>query len=183
MRILLISGSPNISSRSTRLADSFGEQLAGFGYDLVKLTLRELPAQALLLSNISQPELAAALELVRNADAIVISTPVYKAAYSGLLKVFLDALPQDGLQGKLVQPLATGGSQSHMLMLDYALAPVLSALSARQVLPGIYATDLQIQTTEHGLTQLELNLANRIYNGATLLAQSLIPSPAFRETS
>jgi FMN reductase len=61
---------------------------------------------------------------------VVVATPVYKAAYSGLLKVFLDVLPQTALKGKLVLPLATGGSPHHMLALDYALRPVLQSLGA-----------------------------------------------------
>jgi FMN reductase len=174
MATLLISGSPAFPSRSTRLLEIYGEQLAGFGHDITRLELRRLPAQALLLAETSNPELSAALKLVDEADAIVIATPVYKAAYSGLLKIFLDALPQEGLLGKIVQPLATGGSQSHMLMLDYALRPVLASMAARQILPSIYATDQQIQSTEQGGTQLELNLGHRINQGALHLAQSLL---------
>ena len=61
---------------------------------------------------------------------MVVSTPVYKAAYSGVLKVFLDLLPQFGLAGKVVLPLVTGGTASHVLAIDYALRPVLLALGA-----------------------------------------------------
>jgi FMN reductase len=75
---------------------------------------------------------------------VVVATPVYKAAYSGILKAFLDLLPQFGLTNKLVLPLATGGSQSHMLALDYALRPVLSSLNPKHVLPSIYATEAQV---------------------------------------
>jgi FMN reductase len=51
---------------------------------------------------------------------------------------------QSGLAGKLVLPLATGGSQSHMLALDYALRPVLASLAPRHILPSIYATSDQL---------------------------------------
>jgi FMN reductase len=84
------------------------------------------------------------VDAVAEADAIVIATPVYKASYTGILKAFLDLLPQDGLKDKLVLPLATGGSQSHLLALDYALRPVLQALDARQVFTSIYATSQQL---------------------------------------
>jgi hypothetical protein len=47
--------------------------------------------------------------------------------------------------GKLVLPRATGGSQSHMLALDYALRPVLHALAAKHVLTSIYATSEQLE--------------------------------------
>jgi len=76
----------------------------------------------------------------------LVATPIYKAAYSGLLKSFLDLLPQDGLRGKTVLPLATGGSTAHLLALDYALKPVLGALGARHILDSVYATDAQFDT-------------------------------------
>ena len=85
----------------------------------------------------------------------MVATPVYKAAYSGVLKVFLDLLPQSALKGKTVLPLATGGSPHHMLALDYALRPVLQSLAARHILPGVYATDGQVTLTPEGAYQLQ----------------------------
>jgi hypothetical protein len=70
---------------------------------------------------------------------------VYKASYSGLVKVFLDLLPQAGPAGKTVLPLVTGGSLAHMLAMDYALRPVLSALGARHVVPGAFLLDSAIE--------------------------------------
>lgn len=40
---------------------------------------------------------------------VILATPVYKAAYSGLLKTFLDLLPQGGLRDKVVLPIARNG--------------------------------------------------------------------------
>jgi FMN reductase len=44
----------------------------------------------------------------------------------------------------VVLPMATGGSIAHMLAVDYALKPVLSALKAQEMLQGIFADDSQI---------------------------------------
>src|SRR5690606_17518681 len=123
MNILLLAGSPSLSSRSTRLLHHVGEKLALLGHRDAKLNVRDLPALALLQADFGDETLKAARAQVADADAVVIATPVYKAAYSGILKAFLDLRPQDGLKGKLVLPLATGGSQSHMLALDYGLRP------------------------------------------------------------
>ena len=70
--------------------------------------------------------------------------PIYKAACSGLLKVFLDLLPSDILRGKSVLPLATGGSPGHLLAIDYALKPVLGALGARHIVDAVYVLDEQL---------------------------------------
>jgi FMN reductase len=144
MNVLLLGGSPSAPSSSWRLLQLVGERLAALGHRTVALQVRELPALALLRADINDPAIAVAAAQVAEADAVVIGTPVYKAAYSGLLKTFLDLLPQDGLAGKIVLPLATGGSQSHMLALDYALRPVLASLSPRHILPSIYATSDQL---------------------------------------
>ena len=173
MKILLLAGSPSPSSRSARLLHHLGDSLALLGHDLLRLQIAGLPAHALLHAEIAHPSLRNAREQVDEADALVIATPVYKAAYSGVLKVFLDLLPQDGLAGKLVLPLATGGSQSHMLALDYALRPVLSALSARHILPSIYATDAQVTwSPEHGLS-LDPALKQRLARGVDNLVAGL----------
>ncbi len=43
----------------------------------------------------------------------------------------------------MVLPLATGGTVAHMLAVDYALKPVLSALKAQEILHGVFADDSQ----------------------------------------
>jgi len=144
MTILLLGGSPAASSSTGRLLEHVGDKLASLGHRHSKLQVRDLPAKALLHADCADLAIKRALALVADADAIVIATPIYKASFTGLLKAFLDLLPQDGLAGKLVLPLATGGSQSHMLALDYALRPVLHALEARHVLTSVYATSQQL---------------------------------------
>jgi FMN reductase len=174
MAILLLAGSPSTPSRSTRLLHYAGEKLALLGHRYQRLQVRDLPGTALLQADFKNGELAAACALVAESDALVIATPVYKAAYSGALKAFLDLLPQDGLKDKLVLPLATGGSQSHMLALDYALRPVLSALGARHVLPSIYATDAQVLWSEQDGLALDAGIAQRIVDGVEHLSASLL---------
>jgi FMN reductase len=144
MNVLLLGGSPSAPSTTWRLQQLVGARLAALGHRINALQVRDLPAHALLRADTLDPDIAEAVALVREADAIVVGTPVYKASFSGVLKVFLDLLPQDGLAGKLVLPLATGGSQSHMLALDYALRPVLASLAPRHILPSIYAHAAQL---------------------------------------
>jgi FMN reductase len=173
MNILLLAGSPSAPSRSTHLLRHAGEALALRGHRIELLQVRDLPAPSLLHADFSNTDLIVAKAQVEQAQAIVVATPVYKAAYSGILKAFLDILPQDGLFGKLVLPLATGGSQSHMLALDYALRPVLSSLSAKHVLPSIYATDTQVVRNDDGGLSLDPAIAARLKEGIENLSDSL----------
>jgi FMN reductase len=138
---------------------------------------------ALLRADLSDPDIAQAVAQVAQADAIVVGTPVYKAAYSGVLKAFLDLLPQDGLAGKLVLPVATGGSQSHLLAIDYALRPVLASLAPRHILPSIYTTSEQLAWhPEHGL-QPVAPIAARIDAGIEQLIYELHQAPLSKAAS
>ena len=183
--VLLIAGSPSESSRSAALLDAVSLRLALRGdLKVQRLNIRELPAEALLLAEWGHPAIIKALAQVAGARAIVVATPVYKAAYSGVLKVFLDLLPQTALKDKTVLPLATGGSPHHMLALDYALRPVLQSLSARHILPGVYATDSQIPRLSTGVYAPDADIAARLDEAVvTLLAEGFrLPPPARYES-
>jgi FMN reductase len=162
MSVLLIAGSPSDRSRTAALLEATGHRLEGRGVQVNRLRVRDLNPQALLLADFGHPSVLAAQELVAQASVLVVATPVYKAAYSGILKVFLDLLPQTALKGKTVLPLATGGSPHHMLALEYALRPVLQSLSAKHVLPGIYATDSQVIVTPEGTYNIADAIGNRL---------------------
>lgn len=162
MSILLIAGSPSEHSRSAALLDAVHQRL-GLRHALIeRLHIRDLSPQALLLADVGHKSIRAALSQVETARAIVVATPVYKAAYSGVLKVFLDLLPQSAFEGKAVLPLATGGSPNHMLALDYALRPVLQSLASRHILPGVYATDAQIPKDDEGEYRVGDELGTRL---------------------
>ena len=150
MKIVGIQGSPSASSRSASLLALAQSRLQGVATNAHLITVRELPAQALLHAQFDHPLIRQALGEVAQAQVVLIATPIYKAAYSGVLKSFLDLLPQDALRGKTVLPLATGGSIAHLLALDYALKPVLSALGARHIVDAVYAIDAQLARRDDG---------------------------------
>lgn len=66
------------------------------------------------------------------------------------MKSLLDLLPQYALAGKVVLPLATGGTTAHVLAIDYALRPVLTAMGAAQITPGWFTLDREITVREDG---------------------------------
>lgn len=179
MSTLLIAGSPSERSRSAALLDAVAQRLTVRGALVDRIHIRDLSHQALLLADTHHRSISQAVAQVAQARVLVVSTPVYKAAYSGVLKVFLDLLPQTALQGKTVLPLATGGSPHHMLALDYALRPVLQSLGAKHILPGIYATDAQVTVTPEGAYAVGRDIATRLDDAVNLLVtETLRPSPA-----
>jgi FMN reductase len=161
MKVTSILGSPSLRSRSGALLQLAQARLQPHATTAEAITVRDLPGQALLQAEFANTEIQAAIRKVLEAQVILVATPIYKAAYSGLLKSFLDLLPQDGLRDKTVLPLATGGSAAHLLALDYALKPVLSALGARDILDAVYASDAQIPTMD-GRYEVDAEIGTRV---------------------
>lgn len=190
MSVLLIAGSPTEHSRSATLLGGVEQRLHaavdGRRLRVDRLRIRDLSPQALLLADWGHASVVRAIDQVAHARALVVATPVYKAAYSGVLKVFLDLLPQTALKGKVVLPIATGGSPHHMLALDYALRPVLQSLGAQHILPGVYASDSQIPKDEHGQYQASDEISTRLDDAVSLLLREglrLQPAGSFQSVA
>ena len=135
-----ISGSPSTRSKSRTLLERTLAALAERGLSTTLIDLSSLPADA-LLGRRRAPEVDDALAIVSQATIIVASTPVYRATYSGLLKVFFDLLPLNGLVGKTAIPIATGGSPAHQLVIDHGLRPLFASVGAVTTPTGVYGTD------------------------------------------
>ncbi|MDI3203622.1 NADPH-dependent FMN reductase [Pseudomonas shahriarae] len=155
MLVVTLGGSPSQRSRSGVLLDHSRRWLQQQGVEVVSYQVRDFSAEDLLYARFDSPKVLDLLAQVANADGLVIATPVYKASFSGALKTVLDLLPERALAHKVVLPMATGGSIAHMLVVDYALKPVLSALKAQELLHGIFAEDSQIAYGE-GSAQAQL---------------------------
>jgi FMN reductase len=159
--IVTISGSPSDSSRTLLLAKHINRRLIAAGFTVDLIEVRGLPAQDLLSARADAPGIRAAVELVAGAQGIVVASPIYKAAYSGVLKCFLDLLPQFALANKTVLPVATGGSPAHVLAIDYGLRPVLASLGARHVTNGFFFVDKQIERHDDDSRRLDPQAAER----------------------
>ncbi|MFD3563173.1 NADPH-dependent FMN reductase [Streptomyces sp. NPDC058686] len=179
--VLSISGSPSATSRTARLLRHLDARLEAQGHDVIALDVRTLPAEALLGADFAHPAIVEATDLLARADGVVVATPVYKAAYSGLLKALLDLLPQYGLAGKTVLPLATGGTTAHVLALDYALRPVLNSMGADHIVQGWFTLDKDITVAPDGTVSVAPGSAEALgrvvdqFSGAlTLTARPLL---------
>ena len=166
MLVVSLSGSPAIKSRSGVVLEHAGHWLRSQGVGVTTLRVRDFDPQDLIYAHFDSPQVLDFIEAVKQADGLLIGTPVYKASFSGALKTLLDLLPERSLHGKVVLPLATGGSIAHMLAVDYALKPVLSALKCQEVLHGIFAIDSQIKYADNDQGgELEEVLQERLREG------------------
>jgi FMN reductase len=171
--IVLVSGSPSASSKSSFLLGLVLQQLKERGQAGALISVRDFPAQDLLEAKYDSPVFDAAKKLIAESAGVVVATPVYKAAYSGSLKTFLDILPQYAFRGKTLLPLATGGSPGHLLAIDYALKPVLSALAATDVLQGVYAVDTHFKLEADGKLTLSAEILQRLTDSVDQLVTNI----------
>lgn len=159
---LIVAGSPSGTSRTLRLAHSLRERFDRLGLSNELLDLRSLPAQDLLHANFSSEAIQGAIKQLEAAQGVVLVTPIYKAAYSGLLKTFLDLLPQFGLQNKVVLPLAMGGGPAHVLAIDYAMRPMLASLDPLHITAGLYLMEKQVTAHPDGRFEIEPEVSARL---------------------
>jgi FMN reductase len=174
-----ISGSPSATSKSRLLVEYALAQLAARGATTQIVDLATLPADPLLGRGTS-PAVAAALDAATRARIIVAGTPVYRATYSGLLKVFFDLLPQDSLIGKIGIPLVTGHGAAHSLSIDHGMRPLFASLGATVVASGVYATSGQFADGKPGPEVLEA--VDRAVGEALALATAGLQGPVPRGT-
>ncbi|MFK3771589.1 MULTISPECIES: NADPH-dependent FMN reductase [Pseudomonas] len=178
MLVVSVGGSPSLRSRSGVLLERSRDWLQERGVEVVTFQVREFSAEDLLHARFDSPQVRHFNELVAQADGLVVATPVYKASFAGALKTLLDLLPERALEHKVVLPVATGGSIAHMLAVDYALKPVLSALKAQETLQGIFADDSQIAYGEGGKpAQLSQALEQRLLDSLETFHSALARRP------
>jgi FMN reductase len=172
-KVLAIAGSPSHPSKTYALLEFASQLLQQESFQVDLISVRDLPAEDLVFGRYDSPALAQPKALLEQADGVLIATPIYKAAYTGLLKSFLDLLPPKSLLGKVVLPIATGGTIAHLLAIDYALKPVLSELEARHLLGGVYAVDTQIQRQDDSTVQFEPEIEDRLKHSLHDLAAAI----------
>ncbi|TXK85569.1 NADPH-dependent FMN reductase [Paenibacillus sp. N3.4] len=172
-KVVIISGSPTPTSRLHGVIELAKSALLQAGLEVEWIKVRDIPAEDLLYANFNSEAILKANAHVAEADAVFVATPVYKASYTGVLKAFLDLLPQKGLERKIVLPLAVGGTISHLLAIDYALKPVLSSLGAQNILQGVYVIDKQVTWGDQGQAILDDEVSSRLQESVAEFIQEI----------
>lgn len=134
--VAVIVGSPEPASRTLTAAIRLTESLAGTP-DLV-VDLATLGAELL---DRTSATVSGLVEWIGAADLVVVASPTYEGAYTGLLKLFLDRFDRGtGLRG-LAVPLMLGRSLEHSLTPELTLRPVLTELGATVPGRGLYVPE------------------------------------------
>lgn len=125
-----------------------------------------------VLTGFASPALQERLDAIVAADALIVSTPIYTASYSGLFKMLIDVLPKDSLRDKPVLLGATGGTARHSLAIDHGLRPLFAYLGALVSPVAVFAASEDWGSTEAG------HLGQRIERAGAAFARLLTGAPA-----
>lgn len=178
-RILAISAGLSQPSTTRLLADRLAtttrEQLG----DAATVEVTELRDYAHditdgLLTGFANQRLRPVLDQVEAADGLILVSPTFSASYSGLFKSFMDIVEPGSVRGKPVLLAATGGTERHSLVLEYALRPLLAYLNAVVVPTAVYAAG--------GDWGNDTDLKQRITRAATELAATVRQHPEHDQT-
>ena len=177
-RITVLSAGLGEPSSSRLLADQLAaaaeHRLADGGFE-VKVEVVELRDLAVDIANnfvtgYAAPRLADVIAGVEATDGIIAVSPVFSASYSGLFKSFIDVLDPKSLDGKAVLLGATGGTDRHQMVLEYAMRPLFSYLRTRMAATAVFAGPQDWGNTDDGGSPLSSRIDRAAAEFAALLA-------------
>lgn len=147
MPVTVLVGSPRRGSRTFGVAERVGKEL---GVLLAAEGVETAEPEAVDLAEIGEllpprasrsiplgPDVQRALDLVRRPGVLLVVSPTFKGTYTGMLKLFLDMLPIDGLGASVAVPVMTAGWPKHRGAGDHFLRPLLLELGASVPVPGL----------------------------------------------
>lgn len=147
MKLLAVVGNPKAGSRTFEVAMEVTRQIAawleseGRAADVGSIDLAELSTGLLDWGN---AEVNAALARVQSADLLIVASPVYKATFTGLLKIFLDRIPMEGLGGLPAVPVMVAAAPVHGLAVDAYLRPLLVEIGASCPTRAVFILESQL---------------------------------------
>lgn len=134
MKTAVVVGNPKPKSRTLEAGVLVARKLTGAEPDVV-LDIVELGPALLELGN---PLVAQSIKSIQGMDVVVFASPTFKATYTGLMKLYLDQVPQDGFVGLTVFPVMMGAGPAHLLAPELLFKPVLVELGATCPAAGLY---------------------------------------------
>ncbi|RKW69552.1 CE1759 family FMN reductase [Galactobacter caseinivorans] len=178
VRVAVVSAGLSQPSTSRMLAEQIANAVSaqvsarGEAAEVEFIELRELAqelATTMVTGGLPTPAVAAARDVLANADALVAVSPTFTASYSGLFKMFFDVLDPDTLRNVPTIVGATAGTARHSLVLDFAMRPLFTYLHALVVPTGVFAA-----TEDFGGGADGAGLAGRVRQAASELVTQVM---------
>jgi len=173
--IVFVKGSPSIASRSAVVTDALASEVRRAGILPVVWSLTDFDPSDVFFGHTEAPAIVRFLEAVKGAAALVLSTPVYKAAYTGALKAIVDLIPPDALVGRPILGIATARLAAHTAEVDRAFGGLVGFFKARPV-NTLVVLDSDVQVAG-GVGRLLGGSEERVRQTASALLGALSDAP------
>jgi FMN reductase len=175
---VFINGSSELGSRPARIAHAIGERLDAVDLGVRRFGLSDFESSDLVYARADGRVTQHYVDVVKSASALILSTPVCKATYSGGLKLLVDIIPPDALRGKTVLAVASARVGRHFQSVQRAFDDLYRFFDVGFVIPGVFVLDEQIQLGERGFT-CDVNAEAAIDRATTALLSALF-TPSMR---
>ena len=181
--IAVITAGLSTPSSTRQLADMLSDATVaaitarGESAEVKVIEVRDLArdlADAFTVGGLSSQRLDEARRTVASADAVIAVTPVFKASYSGLFKMFVDSLDDDALRSVPIVLGATAGTARHSLAVDHALRPLFSYMGAMVAPTGVFAATDDFGAATFAGDQGTAPLTSRVSRAAGELADLVL---------
>lgn len=140
---VLVAASRNRSSVRAAALRAASEVAARAGVDSRPVVVDIADLGAELLTD-SSPAVEDALERVRRSNVLLVASPQVHGTYTGLLKVFLDRLPELGLGHTVAVPLAVVEDLRNSHGIEEDLRVLLADLGAWVAEPGLVLAEEEV---------------------------------------
>ncbi|MHA2789089.1 FMN reductase [Corynebacterium sp. S7] len=145
--VTVISAGLSIPSTTRQIADAISQRVEaavtarGESVKIQNIELRDYvnDIAQVFTTGFSSERLDEIKTQVSDSDALIAVTPVFKASYSGLFKMFFDTLDTDALNGMPTIIAATAGTARHSLVTEYAMRPLFTYMRAVVVPTSLFA--------------------------------------------
>jgi FMN reductase len=147
IKILSVVGNPKAGSRTLQVAGEVALQIrSGLASNGIAASTESIDLAVLgaALMDWESPVADAAVKSLGAADLLIVASPTYKATYAGLLKLFLDRLPYNGLAGRTAVPVMVAAAPIHALAVELHLRPLLVELGASCPTRGLAVLESQL---------------------------------------
>jgi FMN reductase len=170
MRFVTLVGNPKAGSRTATVAQAATSAvIAAAGVPATQETVDLSALACRLLLPQASAVIEDAVDVVLKADVLVVASPVFKATYTGLLKVFLDRLGYHALSSSLALPILVMKHPEHALSVEIHMRPLLVELGATVPTPGLAV----IESDLGKLDQVLASWARRVAGQVTAKAAAL----------
>lgn len=146
IKVLSIVGNPKPASKTAQVAEAVAKRIAAaLDADTATLELGPLAAD---LTGWGAESVTRAKQQLLDANVLVFASPVYKATYTGLMKLLCDQIMAGELVRHVAVPVMVGGGPAHTLAVEASFRPVLVELGASLPTAGLYVIDSTLDTLD-----------------------------------